>query len=177
MIVSTFCSFILSLFAAFAYGTPASSALNAHTPHPFFIAVTEINHNAQDKTLEISCKMFADDLEQILEKDYKKQLDIAAVKDKALCDKLIADYVRHHLGLTVDGRAVQESYVGFEKDKESAYCYFQVNDVASFHKLNIYNSILHDFNNTQINIIHVMEGGKRQSTKLDYPNTQASFAF
>ena len=36
--------------------------------HPFYVSVTEINHNAADKTLEISCKMFTEDLEEILEK-------------------------------------------------------------------------------------------------------------
>jgi hypothetical protein len=29
--------------------------------HPFFISVTEINHNSGDKNLEISCKIFTDD--------------------------------------------------------------------------------------------------------------------
>src|SRR5438067_957342 len=62
-------------------------------PHPFYISVTEINHNAKDKTIEISCKMFADDFEQILEKNYKTQLDIASDKDKASFDKLIPDYM------------------------------------------------------------------------------------
>ena len=26
--------------------------------HPFYVSVTEINHNAKDKTIEISCKTF-----------------------------------------------------------------------------------------------------------------------
>ena len=145
--------------------------------HPFYISVTEINHNAKDKILEISCKMFADDFEQILEKDYKTQLDISSDKDKASFDKLIPDYMTKHLSLKVDGKPVKLSYVGYEKDKESAFCYFQVDNVASLKKLDITNSILHDFNDTQINIMHVVVNGKRQSTKLDYPDTAASFSF
>ena len=35
------------------------------TYHPIFVSVTEIEHNAKDKTLEISCKIFTDDLEKI----------------------------------------------------------------------------------------------------------------
>ncbi|MEI8059397.1 MAG: DUF6702 family protein, partial [Ferruginibacter sp.] len=31
--------------------------------HPLFVSVTEIEHNAKDKTLEISCKIFTDDFE------------------------------------------------------------------------------------------------------------------
>jgi hypothetical protein len=145
--------------------------------HPFYISVTEINHNAKDKTLEISCKMFADDFEQILDKNYKKQLDIASAKDKAEFDKLIPDYMGRHLNLAVDTKPVHFSYLGYEKDKESVYCYFEVDKIASLKKMDIKNSILHDFNNTQINIMHVVVNGHRQSTKLDFPNTDASFAF
>ena len=35
--------------------------------HPFHVSVIEINHNAADKNLEISCKIFTDDFEKIME--------------------------------------------------------------------------------------------------------------
>jgi hypothetical protein len=69
------------------------------------------------------------------------------------------------------------SYIGFEKDKESAYCYFQVENVPSLKKLDVFDSLLHDFTADQINIIHVIVNGNRQSTKLDYPQKNASFNF
>jgi hypothetical protein len=145
--------------------------------HPFYIAVTEINLNTSDKTLEVSCKMFADDLEQTLEKRNHAELDISAEKDKGKFDSYIPSYVKSHLSLAVDGKAANLSYIGFEKEKESAYCYFQVENVSSLKKLDVNDSILHDFTSDQINIIHVMVNGKRQSTKLDYPATNASFSF
>src|SRR4051812_25875749 len=74
--------------------------------HPFYIAVTEINYNAKDKDLEISCKMFAEDLEQILEKNNKATLDITSDKDKARFDRYIPDYIGKHLDLIVDGKPV-----------------------------------------------------------------------
>ena len=69
------------------------------------------------------------------------------------------------------------SYIGFEKEKESAYCYFQAQNISSLKKIDIRNSILQDFTTDQINILHVTVNGKRQSTKLDYPNTSVSFSF
>ena len=32
--------------------------------HPFHVSGVEVNHNATDKTLEISCKIFTDDFEK-----------------------------------------------------------------------------------------------------------------
>jgi hypothetical protein len=105
--------------------------------HPFYISVTEINHNAKDKILEISCKMFAEDLESQLEKNYKTTLDISSEKDKASFDKFIPDYISQHFSLAVDGKPVKLVYVGFEKEKESAYCNFQVSGVPSLKIIDI----------------------------------------
>ena len=113
--------------------------------HPFYISVTEINQNPKEKTLEISCKLFAEDFETTLNKEYKT--------------------------------TVKLSYIGYEKDKESAYCYFQAEGISNCKKIDIVNSLLHDFNDGQINIVHVVVNGRRQSTKLDYPATRASFVF
>ena len=147
------------------------------SPHPFYISVTEMNHNAKDQTLEISCKMFFDDLESTLEQNYKTKLDITNAQQKSMADKLIADYIKKHLAITVDNKSAPMQYVGYEIDKESAYCYFQISHIASMKKLNITNSLLYDFNTGQINIMHVIVNGHRQSTKLDYPQQQAAFTF
>ena len=62
--------------------------------HPLFVSVTEINHNAQDKTLEISCKTFTDDLEKAIEKSSNVKIDLFTVKDKAAANKAISDYFK-----------------------------------------------------------------------------------
>jgi len=145
--------------------------------HPYYISVVEINHNAADKTLEISCKIFTNDFETILEKDYRTKVDLVNPKDKVAMDKIVNDYITKRLSFKADGKAVNFSYLGFEKQDEAIYSYFQVDKVASVKKIDVTNSLLHDFSDQQINIIHCTVGGKRQSTKLDYPNVQASFSY
>jgi hypothetical protein len=147
------------------------------TFHPFYVSVTEINHNATDKTLEISCKMFTEDLEQIIEKNNKTTLDITTEKDKPSFDKYIPEYVSKNLVLFVDGKPVKLSYVGFEREKESTYCYFQVDNVSSVKKVDINNSLLYDFNENEINIMHVTINGSRKSTKVNYPEKAASLSW
>jgi hypothetical protein len=167
----------LMICGLISFGAHDSNQFNNGRLHPFYIAVTEINLNTSDKTLEVSCKMFADDLEQIIEKNNHAQLDISSDKDKANFDKYIPAYVKTHLGITIDSKAGNLSYIGFEKEKESAYCYFQVENISSLKKLDVIDSLLQDFTSDQINIIHVTVNGKRQSTKLDYPEKAASFTF
>jgi hypothetical protein len=151
--------------------------LQSPANHPFFVCVTEINHNAADKTLEISCKVFADDFEKVLTQRYKSVVSIAQPKDKNVLESQISQYVMAHLGLKIDGKPVTMNYIGHEKEEDAVYCYIQVENVSSIKKLEAENSMLHDLNNNQINIMHVTVGGNRKSTKLDFPSTAAVFNY
>ena len=145
--------------------------------HPFYVSVTEINHNASEKTLEVSCKIFADDLEQVLEKNFQTSLDIVSGKDETSFNRLIPQYISKHLAIRVDGKPVALSYIGYEAEKESAWCYFQVDKIPSVKNLEVDNSILYDFVDSEINIMHVTVGGKRKSVRVVFPEKNASFSF
>ena len=51
------------------------------TNHPIYVSVTEIEHNAKEKTLEISCKIFTDDFEKALKATYKTYVDLLKPKN------------------------------------------------------------------------------------------------
>ncbi len=167
----------LLFFIVLPFQTGQKGHRPASLPHPFYVAVTEVTQNAAEKSLEVSCKFFADDFEETLQKAYKTPLDITAAKDKGNFDRFIPDYISRHLSLFADGKPVKLSYIGFEKDKESVYCYFEVLNTPSVKQVQATNTLLHDFKNEQINIMHVTVNGKRQSTKLDYPASKAAFQF
>lgn len=147
--------------------------------HPFHVSTTEINHNAKDKTLEVTCRIFTDDFEAILEKDYKTKVDLTrpSSADKATIDKIVSDYVAKHLQLKADGKAVTLSYLGYEIDNDAAAVYLEVDNIPSVKKVETTDSILYDQYDDQMSIIHVIVGGNRKSTKLDYPDRNASFQF
>lgn len=145
--------------------------------HPLYISVTEINHNAKDKTLEISCKMFTNDFEATLEKMAHAKVDLSDPKDKKATDKLIMDYVSRHLQLKVDGKAVTFHFLGSEKEADGTWSYFQVNDVPAVKKIDIMNNLMYDNFDQEINIIHVSVGGVKKSTRLNYPDSNASLDF
>ena len=145
--------------------------------HPLYISVTELAHNPKDKLLEVSCKMFTNDLESALEKMSKTHVDLSAAKDKAATDRLIADYVTRHLRLKIDGKAVVMQFVGSEKENDGTWSYFQVNEVSAVKRIDAVDELLYDSFNQQINIMHVTVGGVRKSTRLDYPEANASFGY
>lgn len=166
---------VLALF--FGASAPKGDSMEAPAPHPLYITVTEINHNAKDKILEISCKIFTNDLEAVLEKGAKTKVDLSSSKDKTTTDKLIDEYIEKHLRLKVDGKPAGLHFVGSEKEADGTWSYFQVNDVTAVKRIDAINDLLYDGFNQQINIMHVTVGGQRKSTRLDYPDANASFQF
>ncbi|AXY78229.1 hypothetical protein D3H65_31385 [Paraflavitalea soli] len=156
---------------------PASQPSSPADLHPLYVSVTEFNHNAADKTLEISCKIFTDDFEKTLATVYNKKVDLFNPKDKAEADRLVSEYVRKRLLVKLDGKDVALEFVGFERENDAVWSYFQAAVPAVPKKVEINNSILYEIYDKQLNLMHVTVGGTRKSTRLNYPDKEAKFEF
>ena len=156
-----------------------ATVLLSARPHPFHVTVIEINHNATDKTLEISCKLFTDDFEKVLAQNYKLKVDLTnpPAADRKAMDSVVKKYILSHFSVSVDGKPGFLSYLGFEKENEAVYCYVQVENVPSVKKVEFTNKLMQDMFTDQVNIVHVIVKGERKSTKLDYPATAAKVEF
>ncbi len=145
--------------------------------HPFYLSVTEIEQNAKDKTLEVSCKIFTDDFERTLRLQNKGTIDLLHPKDKSAMNTLVSAYVKKHLLMTVDGRSVDLQFIGYEEQEEGIESYYQVNNIAAVKKIDIIDNILFEYKKEQFSIIHVTINGTRKSTKLNNPDDKVSFQF
>ncbi|TWW00923.1 DUF6702 family protein [Chitinophaga pinensis] len=145
--------------------------------HPFYVSVTEITHNKSGNELEISCRIFADDLENTLRKQSKTPLDIIHPANKAATDSLIAGYLRKHLFIQIEGKPVRLQYLGYKIEEEAAWCFLAAENIPAFKTAHVRNNVLYDEHPNQINMIHVILNGIRKSTKLDNPKADADFSF
>jgi hypothetical protein len=146
-------------------------------PHPIFVSVTEIEHNAVNKTLEISCKVFVDDFEKSLRKKYSTKIDLQDAKLKTEMNRLVNDYIQKHLSISTDGKKATLQFLGFELQEEGVICYFEAKNIAKVESVELINNILYEDNPQQMGIIHIMVNGVRKSSRLDNPNEKASFSF
>lgn len=145
--------------------------------HPFHVSVVEIEHNAGEKSLEISCKIFTDDFETTLAKNYNAKVDLINPPNKAAMDTLVKKYILSHLSVKANGKPLVFNYIGYENESEAAYGYIEVTNIPSVSKLEITNTILFDKFDDQVSIMHVKVNGNRKSTKLNYPDKEAVFNF
>lgn len=146
--------------------------------HPFYISVVEMNHNPKEATVEISVRIFSEDLEKTIKKYTTAKIDINNPPDKAFMDKQINTYISQRLKLKINGQPVTFNYIGYEIQKESAWCYFEITKVPEVKKLEVVDcSLLYDFEKSQTNILHVKSKGIEKSYKLDYPKNSTTFDF
>lgn len=145
--------------------------------HPIFVSVTEIEHNAKEKTLEISCKIFTDDFEKALRAAYKTHVDLLDEKVKPAMDKLVNDYVQKHLKIAADGQPLTLKYLGYERIEEGIYSYYRADNVPSVKRLAVTDDVLFEYNDQQLSLIHVIVNGERKSTKLNNPERTAVLSF
>jgi len=164
--------FLVSLFL----GGGHSAVLPAR--HPLYISVTEMNYNAGEKNLEISCKIFTDDLEKTLANINHTKVDLTTPANKSEADKMVKEYIQSHLQVKLDNKAVTLAFVGFEKENDAVWSYFEVhNTTPAPKKVEVVNTILYESYDKQMNLMHVSINGNRKSTRLNYPDKEASFLF
>ena len=168
----------LFLASAFFSGGHSGKPTDPLARHPLFVSVTEMNYNTADKDLEISCKIFTDDFEKTLSNVYHTKVDLSAPANKKENDKLVNDYVKTHLQLKLDNKPVTLTFVGFEKENDAIWSYFEVdNTTTAPKKIEVVNTILYESYDKQMNLMHVTVGGNRKSTRLNYPDKETSFQF
>ena len=144
-------------------------------PHPLFISVTEMEHNQKDKIVEISCKIFTDDFEKTLRMNTKEKVDLLNPVLKSQMEKLVNSYIQNHLIVQIDSRKVAMKFLGYEQQEEGITSYFQVDNISSIKKIQVFNNLLYEFNIQQMGIIHAIVNGNRKSSKLANPEANALF--
>lgn len=146
--------------------------------HPFYVSVTEINHNMADQSLEISIRVFTDDFENTLKMHHPDiRVDLMNPPAGGAMDSIVKNYLLHKIKMEVNGKGRDMHYVGFERVDESVWAYFEITGVPVLQELKIQNPILYEYKKEQINMVHVNTGKKRQSRKLDNPIADWIFRF
>ena len=141
--------------------------------HPLYISMVDIQHKPNEKLVEVSVRVFTDDLEKTLLKTGRSvDLDKG---DRKLNDRLIGAYISKNLRLKIDGRDAAMQYLGYEQQRDTTWCYFEIRNIPTLKSIGVFCSILYDYQSIEMNIIHVKANGVDKSYKLGHPKTTTSF--
>jgi hypothetical protein len=137
--------------------------------HPYYVSVTELEWNASEKEVQVSCKLFTDDFEESL-KQAGKAVDLVK-GDRTRNQAGIEGYLRKHFVLKINGKLVPLTLAGYENDQEATWVYLQGPFAAMPSEMDINNSLLYETKKEQVNIVHLKAGDQRKSFRLVNPDT------
>ena len=69
-------------------------------------------------------------------------------------------------------KPVNLDFIGYEVEGASLWSYYQVNNMASVHKIEISDNLLYELYDTQIGIVHAQVGGDKKSTRVNTSRNQ-----
>lgn len=139
----------------------------AFVAHDFYVSIAEIDYNDESKSLEVSVKVFADDLEKVIKDKEGITLHIGEMNENEQCGAYISAYLKEHFKITVDGEEKSLEYLGHEMEKRDAvWSFFEVFDVDQPKDVQIENSILVNEYEGQKNIVYFGKAEGRPYTLM-----------
>lgn len=140
--------------------------------HPFYLAVMEVEYSTKTREIGIACKVFPDDLEETLRLFTGKKHDLYN-GDKSFNSQSLNTYFGKHFKVMVNGKPRQMQFLGFEIDKEVVWIYFNIPKVSGVKSIAIDTDFMYGYRPEQTNIVHLNIDGKKESFRLNAPNTKA----
>jgi len=149
MAKNTWNSFII-LLLFFAFGS--------WTMHEFYVSLTEVRFNPNSERVEVSIRVFPDDLDRALLEKHGIHSQLASELEAPEADSLLRLYLLDHFSLGVDGQSLELEYLGKEPEADAIWCYLESKTISEPKSYRIYNSILTQSFEDQVNIVQVYQG-------------------
>ncbi len=130
------------------------------------MAIYQVNFVAEKKRLQITTRIFVDDLDLALEKKYLKKFYLGEEKETPEQLILLQKYLNENLSIKVNGQSKAIRFLSKELDTDVLVCYLSIKEVSKINSLEIRNAILVNWNSDQQNIMHINVLGVKNSLLL-----------
>ena len=159
---------ILSLLALFFVFTSFTVI------HKFYVSVTNINYSEKTDALQITSRIFIDDLEVLLKERYGIEAKLGTEEETSIADKYIQKYLKAKFVLELNEETVTYNYIGKKYDNDVIIFYLEVPEVGftGIKSISIKNEVLTDLYEEQKNLVHIKWKGKKKSFVLIRENNK-----
>lgn len=136
--------------------------------HPFHVSVSDIKYKPEQKAIQISTRIFLDDLELALQAySGNESLDITDQTNWTLVNDQLKKYTIERIQLWDErGRSFMLNYVGAEMERDVMWVYLEVGKVKKLNKIKVSNTILHEVWGDQENLVHFRAFDDVKSARL-----------
>ena len=138
-------------------------SLSSYRCHKFYVGVCQVNYAPQKKMLQITCRLFSDDLNKALEKKHKKKTFLGTEKETPEDVILFKKYFAENFSIKINKQTKPITLLSKETEGDVLICYLNSKDISKINSLEVTNTLLTDWNPEQQNIVHVVVLGIKNS--------------
>jgi len=144
--------------------------LSSFVVHKFYVSIYQVNYVPEKKMLQITSRIFMDDLNYVLEKNFKKRANIGEPVESEEDVSMMKKYIEDNFTIKINGKKKQINFLSKEIDNNVVVCYFNVKDISKITSMEIQNKVLLDLNSDQQNIIQTNINGRKKSLMFEGEN-------
>ncbi len=140
--------------------------------HKFYVSIYQIKYAQEKKMLQITSRIFVDDLNNIIKEKYHVKTNLGEPNESAEDIALMKKYIFENFSIKVNNQPKQINFASKEMEGNVLICYYNVKEVSKIKTLEIQNSVLLDLNEEQQNIIQTTIYNKKQNLLLTPGNAK-----
>jgi predicted RNase H-related nuclease YkuK (DUF458 family) len=148
------------------------SFLSAFTLHKFYVGVFQIDYFKEKKAVQITVRLFIDDLEKALNKKHNKHIYITTKDEIAEANTLIANYLSEKLKIKINNKSQSLQFLTKEQEDNIVICYLKIPFKDKIKDLEITNTVLSDIFKEQQNLVHLNLNSNKKT--LLFTNTETN---
>ncbi len=145
--------------------------------HDFHTSLTEINYNPKSGSLELSVRVFTDDLELTLTNFNNGKL-VKIEDPEATVDPLIEQYIRKNLALISPDKEVKfGKFYGKEKEADATWIFLEIFDCKQIKNFTLYNTIMQEMFEDQTNLVNIIYPSQKKTIVFDSETKVSTWPF
>ncbi len=138
--------------------------LSSFAFHKFYVGVFQVEYAAEKKMIQITSRIFVDDLNNALEKKYHKKTFVGTEKETPADVDLLKKYLAENFTIKINGQSKPITFLSKEVESDDVLiCYSRIKDIDKFKSIEISNTLLVDWSSEQQNITHISAFGTKRS--------------
>ena len=134
------------------------------------MAIYQVDFVPQKKRIQVTSRIFVDDLNSALEKKFRVKSNIGFSQETPQEEANLKKYLAEKFIIKVNGVSKPMTYLSKELEANVMICYFRISEISKINSLEIENSLLMEWNSDQQNIIQANLNGEKQSVMLTSDN-------
>lgn len=149
------------------------------TAHKYYLSVTNITYSQKDKAIQITSRVFIDDINAVLEERYGIKGDFGSGNESEIADEYLEKYFKTKFIIEVNSAPKKYNFLGKKYEDDLIVCYLEITNIkeTELNSIQIQNEVLMDMYSEQQNIVHFKVKEQKKSVILIKENNKGMLNF